>query len=316
MTDIILDVKHLEKKYGRGEKGIQAVNDISFSVKKGSLFAFLGPNGAGKSTTINIIATLVAKTGGTVEVDGFDLDKEEGRIRDSIGIVFQESRLDGLLTVEENLYSRGALYKMGKKEVDQRIENIDGFLSIKELLDRPYGRLSGGQKRKADIARALIHYPKILILDEPTTGLDPKTRLQVWEAIKDIQKNQGITIFLTTHYMEEVSMADDVVIIDRGKIVARGTPTMLKTKYSSDVLKVVPHDKEKYIEYLKKRGLSYHVYADVINIPLKSSKRALEILMETEDMIETFEVIKGNMDDVFLAITGRYLENEEEDDGE
>ena len=300
---VILEVKNLVKKYG----DFVAVNDISFAVEKQSLFAFLGPNGAGKSTTINIIATLIEKTSGDILVNGYHVGIEDQMVRQNIGIVFQNSLLDELLTVRENIVFRAALYKISKKECEKRLAEMHGYIGLDDILDRPYGKLSGGQKRKSDIARALIHYPTILFLDEPTTGLDPKTRIQVWKTIKKLQVEKQITIFLTTHYMEEAAGADKVVIINKGQIVGEGTPSQLKDDYSIDTVKITPLDLTAYTLYLNDIGLKHDVVADQVIIPVKSSADALELLKASESYIDSFEVLKGNMDDVFLNITGEAL---------
>ena len=217
----IIEVKNLVKNY----KDVHAVNDISFTVEEGSFFAFLGINGAGKSTTINILCTVLEKTSGNVKIGGYDLDKEKNKIKELIGIVFQGSVLDKQLTVKENLESRASYYGLNKKEIAKRIESLTQTFDLSEILKRKYGTLSGGQRRRVDIARALINRPKLLFLDEPTTGLDPKTRLQVWEIIHNLRKETGLTVFLTTHYMEETVDCDNVVIIDRAKLL----PTILRT---------------------------------------------------------------------------------------
>ena len=228
----IIEVKNLVKNY----KDVHAVNDISFTVEEGSFFAFLGINGAGKSTTINILCTVLEKTSGNVKIGGYDLDKEKNKIKELIGIVFQGSVLDKQLTVKENLESRASYYGLNKKEIAKRIESLTQTFDLSEILKRKYGTLSGGQRRRVDIARALINRPKLLFLDEPTTGLDPKTRLQVWEIIHNLRKETGLTVFLTTHYMEETVDCDNVVIIDSGKIVANDSPHNLKKDYSSNSL--------------------------------------------------------------------------------
>ena len=220
----IIEVKNLVKNY----KDVHAVNDISFTVEEGSFFAFLGINGAGKSTTINILCTVLEKTSGNVKIGGYDLDKEKNKIKELIGIVFQGSVLDKQLTVKENLESRASYYGLNKKKSPKRIESLTQTFDLSEILKRKYGTLSGGQRRRVDIARALINRPKLLFLDEPTTGLDPKTRLQVWEIIYNLRKETGLTVFLTTHYMEETVDCDNVVIIDSGKIVANDSPHNLK----------------------------------------------------------------------------------------
>ena len=228
----IIEVKNLVKNY----KDVHAVNDISFTVEEGSFFAFLGINGAGKSTTINILCTVLEKTSGNVKIGGYDLDKEKNKIKELIGIVFQGSVLDKQLNVKENLESRASYYGLNKKEIAKRIESLTQTFDLSEILKRKYGTLSGGQRRRVDIARALINRPKLLFLDEPTTGLDPKTRLQVWEIIHNLRKETGLTVFLTTHYMEETVDCDNVVIIDSGKIVANDSPHNLKKDYSSNSL--------------------------------------------------------------------------------
>ena len=230
---MIIEIKNLEKSF----KEIKAVDDITFNVKEGELFAFLGVNGAGKSTTINMISGVLKKDGGKIRVCGYDIDTDSEKIKRNIGIVFQNSVLDSKLTVYENLKYRAALYGIGggafKTALDEAVERFD----LKEILKRPLCKLSGGQKRRIDIARALIHNPKLLILDEPTTGLVPKTRITVWNVVEKLRKENGLTVFLTTHYMEEATDSDYVVILDSGKIAAEGTPHDLKNEYASDFIK-------------------------------------------------------------------------------
>ena len=299
----VIEIKELTKKYGE----FVAVDKISFDVEESSLFAFLGPNGAGKSTTINIICTLLEKTGGEVWVGGHKLSQENDSIRNQIGVVFQDSLLDDLLTVKENIQVRAGFYGIRQEEFKKRFEEIAGVLGIAEYADRKYGKLSGGQRRRADIARALINVPKILILDEPTTGLDPQTRLQVWETVRHLQKEKNMTVFLTTHYMEEAAMADDVAIIDHGKIVASGTPTELRSKYSNDHLRIVPKEGTELVAYLHQENISHKHGAGYIEVPVQNSMKALELLKKVEPMVQNFEVIGGTMDDVFINITGREI---------
>ncbi len=307
MKDIIV-LKSLSKDYG----DINAVNEISFSIKEGSFFAFLGPNGAGKSTTINILCTLLDKTSGYASVDGHELGKDDKLVREKIGVVFQDSVLDSLLTVRENLETRAAFYGLKGKEFDNKLSEIAQATGISDFLRRRYGKLSGGQRRRADIARALINTPKVLFLDEPTTGLDPHTRKSVWRTVKNLQEEKKVTVFLTTHYMEEAAEADDVAIIDNGRIVAQGSPAQLRIKYSTDMLKVIPKSIENYETYLKKEKLEFENDRGVLIIPVQSSIEALDILKKTESMIENFEVVRGNMDDVFLNIAGHRIHKEEE----
>ena len=304
----IITVQMLQKKYGQ----IIAVDNISFDVKQGEMFAFLGPNGAGKTTTINILCTILSKNSGDIIIDGFEISKQDDKIRNLIGVVFQESVLDGLLTVKENLETRGSFYGLNGQMLKSKIEEVAQIVNITDILKRPYGKLSGGQKRRADIARALMNTPKILFLDEPTTGLDPQTRVSVWETIRTLQNEKGVTVFLTTHYMEEAARADDVAIIDYGKIVARGTPAELRVKYSLDHLSIIPKNNEQFIKFATQRGLQIKEGSGMFKINIENSMFGLQILKEAESLIQNFEVIRGNMDDVFINITGKEIRSEEE----
>jgi multidrug/hemolysin transport system ATP-binding protein len=299
----VIEISGLTKKYG----DFVAVDHISFQVEESSLFAFLGPNGAGKSTTINMICTLLEKTAGEVRVGGHLLDQENDSIRNQIGVVFQDSLLDDLLTVKENIQVRAGFYGISQDEFKTRFTEIAGVLGLDEYANKKYGKLSGGQRRRADIARALINVPKILILDEPTTGLDPQTRLQVWETVRHLQKEKNMTVFLTTHYMEEAALADDVAIIDHGKIVASGTPTELRSKFSNDHLRMVAKDEATLISYLNTNNIRYKQRTGYLEVPVQNSMQALELLKKSEDLIQNFEVIGGTMDDVFINITGREI---------
>ena len=300
-----IEVKNLKKYFGE----VKAVDDISLKVKQGELFAFLGLNGAGKSTTISIICGALKKDEGKVFVNGFDIDTDIDKIKNDIGIVFQGSALDKPLSVLENLRSRAALYRISGKEFDERMTKINEMFELEQVLKRPYGKLSGGQKRRVDFARALIHNPKILILDEPTTGLDPQSRIMVWNTVDKLRKERGLTVFLTTHYMEEAAEADFVVILDSGKTVAEGTPNFLKEKYSSDSVKVY-NDVEK--ETLKQRNLDFTEENGYINIKAKNIAEAKKIIIENADIFDDFEIIKGKMDDVFLNATGKALQGGDE----
>lgn len=299
----IIEVNHLSKSYG----SIHAVKDVSLFVKQGKLFAFLGPNGAGKSTTINSICTFLKPDKGEVSVNGYRLGEDDDRIRDSIGVVFQESLLDRLLTVEENLYIRGSFYHLKGKALKEAVKKACQAVEIESLLKRPYGKLSGGQRRRADIARALVHTPKILFLDEPTTGLDPQTRKNVWDTVKRLQKEQGMTVFLTTHYMEEAEEADYCVVVDDGRIAAEGTPFDLKEKYAKDKLCLKPGREPEIIKLLSEKGISYEKKADLLEIKLQTTMEALPLLKAAEPFLEGFTVVKGSMDDVFLEITGKEI---------
>ncbi|TJX67956.1 ABC transporter ATP-binding protein [Soehngenia saccharolytica] len=299
----IIEVKDLFKSFGE----IKAVNGINFFVEEGKLFAFLGPNGAGKSTTIDILSTLRQKDSGEVLINGYELGKEDQSIRNCIGVVFQDSLLDNLLTVRENLYVRGSFYDIEKNKLDDVIKDVSQKCGINDLLNRRYGKLSGGQKRRCDIARALLNIPRILFLDEPTVGLDPQTRQSIWHTIRDIQEKANTTVFMTTHYMEEASNADYIVIIDDGKIVASGTPQDLKSKYTSDKLIMWAKDISKILDYLKINNYKYSTKNDEIVVELNNSKESIPILEANKDFIMSFEVIKGTMDDVFISITGKEI---------
>jgi len=301
--DKIIEVAGLQKSYG----SIQAVKSLDFYVEKGKLFAFLGPNGAGKSTTIDMVCTFLKPDSGNVTVSGFTLGKHDKEIRKIIGAVFQDGLLDELLTIEENLKVRGGFYGLKGKALHAAVARTAEVTGVTELLKRPYGKLSGGQRRRCDIARALINAPQILFLDEPTTGLDPQTRKNVWDTITDIQKKNNMTVFLTTHYMEEAACADYVVVIDKGEISARGTPSELKEKYSNDRLVLSSRSSSDIAGILAERNTPFSVLSDTVLIPLTSTMEALPILDVCRDNIDSFEVVKGTMDDAFIAITGKEI---------
>ncbi|MBP5195167.1 MAG: ABC transporter ATP-binding protein [Lachnospiraceae bacterium] len=292
-----ISVKDLKKKY----KEHEAVKGISFDVKEGEFFAFLGENGAGKSTTINMLCTILAKTSGDVRIFDHELGREDDSIRNLIGIVFQNSVLDNKLSVKENLLTRGAYYGLNKKQVLERIKPFMESFELDEIWNRKYERLSGGQRRRVDIMRALIHDPKILFLDEPTTGLDPKSRMLVWEHIRRLKQEKNLTIFLTTHYMEETADADNVVILDKGRIIANGTPSTLKTDYASSHLVWYVNKNEKAEEVIKDYDWRYD--SDHYNVDFRGS--ITELLYRNKDLIRDFEIKKGSMDDVFLNLTGK-----------
>ncbi len=296
---VAIKVENLVKNYGE----IEAVKNISFTVEKNSFFAFLGPNGAGKSTTINIIATLLSKDSGSVSVLGKNVGKEDSLIRNNIGVVFQNSMLDDLLTVKENLIVRASFYNINKENLLKRINEINNLLEIKSFINQRYGQLSGGQRRKADIARALINWPEILIMDEPTTGLDPRSRKDIWKLIEKLRKEKDITIFLTTHYMEEILDANKVVIIDHGKIIAQGSSEELRLKYSNDRIKIIPSSNLEKI--LKEDSVEYFIVNDTINIVLDNCFSGIDFVKKYRNHIKEFEILRGDMDNVFLNITGR-----------
>ena len=298
-----IEVRNLSKSYG----DLKVVNDISFAVREGELFAFLGPNGAGKSTTVDCLSTLTKFDSGEIKLAGLNMKTQAQEIKQRIGIVFQEGLLDKRLTVLENLTLRAGFYYHGEAEVKAAVARASEYTEINDLLKRQYGKLSGGQRRRVDIARALLNTPKILFLDEPTTGLDPQTRQHIWETIQRLQKEQGMTIFLTTHYMAEASAADYVVILDHGKIVAEGSPISLKELYSYDRLKLYPKKEQNLDNILSSLSLNWNKAADHYEVELRNTMDAIDIVEGMRDQLQSFEVLHGTMDDVFLNITGRRL---------
>jgi multidrug/hemolysin transport system ATP-binding protein len=300
----IIEIKNLSKSFGE----VKAVNDISFEVREGEFFAFLGVNGAGKSTTINIICTQLSKDSGSVIVNGINIDTDKDSIKKEIGVVYQSSVLDASLSVYDNLESRSALYGIVGEDFKNRLFELATMLDFEDLLKRTVGKLSGGQRRRIDIARALLHNPKILILDEPTTGLDPQTRTLLWSVISKLRKERGTTVFLTTHYMEEASEADYVVILDGGKISARGTPLELKNTYTGDFVTIYQSNEDA----VKTLGYPYEKIKDAFKILVPNTKVATDLILKNPELFVDYEITKGKMDDVFLAVTGKVLEKGED----
>jgi ABC-2 type transport system ATP-binding protein len=299
----IIEVKNFIKKFG----DFKAVDDISFEVAEGSIFAFLGPNGAGKSTTINTLCTIVDKTEGVLKINGYEVSENKSKVRNSIGIVFQESTLDGKLTVEENLKFHCEFYNVPKKDIKSRIDFVLDLVDLVEWRKAPVQSLSGGMKRRVEIARGLVHYPKVLFLDEPTTGLDPQTRANIWEYIYKLQKQKNITIFLTTHYMDEAEICDKVAIMDHGKIVAFDTPYNLKKEYTSNITKIRTSKIADLIEHLKDNAIDYDFEDDIFTIHSNKLDTVLEMTSRFKSEIIDFETKKGTLNDVFLAITGKEI---------
>ena len=295
----IMQITHLSKSFGE----VKAVQDLSFCVKEGELFAFLGINGAGKSTTINIMCGQLSKDSGSIQIDGQNLDSNMDLIKRKLGVVFQSSVLDSALSVYDNLESRAALYGIVGTAFKDRLSELANLLDFEELLKRPVGKLSGGQRRRIDIARALFHKPKILILDEPTTGLDPQTRKNIWNVISYLRKNENMTVFLTTHYMEEAAEADYVVIIDNGKISAEGTPLELKNTYTGDYITLYGANEQD----VKKIGVEYERIRDAYRLSVPDTRTATGLIIKYPQLFDDYEITKGKMDDVFLAVTGKTL---------
>ena len=291
-----IELQNLQKKYNQFE----AVKDISFQVEHGEFFALLGQNGAGKSTTVDILCTLLPKTSGEVLLNGHRLDSENDRIRKDIGIVFQKSLLDDRLTVAENIKLRGSFYQLSNQERKENYQFVSTHLELNDIQNKPYGKLSGGQRRRADIARALIHRPKILFLDEPTTGLDPQTRGFVWNTIKKLQKQNNMTVFLTTHYMDEAAVADHIVILDHGLIIAEGTPYELKKAHAHDLLKIVLRENISPKHILK--NIIFEKKNNIYSIPVENTISGLQLVKKLEPHIAAFEMQQGTMDDVFINV--------------
>lgn len=300
-NDIIV-IEGLNKSFG----DIKAVNDLSFKVKRGELFAFLGVNGAGKSTTISIMCGSLSRDGGTVIIDGANIDERPDAVKSEIGVVFQSSGLDKQLSVADNLKSRAALYGICGEAFKARLNELTELLDLEKLLRRPLGKLSGGQRRRIDIARALIHKPRLLVLDEPTTGLDPQTRKTIWRVVEKLRRDEGMTVFLTTHYMEEAADADYVVILSEGKKVAEGTPIELKNKYTGDFVTIYGVTEEQ----IEKLGIKAERRGDAYRIAVPDTAAATALITAHPDVFTDYEVVKGKMDDVFLAVTGTELAGE------
>lgn len=298
----IIKTENLTKRY----ENFTAVNNISFSVGKGELTGFLGVNGAGKSTTINMLSTLITPDSGTAEICGYRLGTDNSAIRRKIGIVYQQNCLDDIMTVKENLICRGILHGASKREAIIQLDKLCEILSLNEILNKKYGTLSGGQKRRCEIASALMHTPEILFLDEPTTGLDPATRQDVWKAVENLRLNTGMTVFLTTHYMEEAASAGRIIIISKGQIITEGTPYELKEKYASDSVKLYCSNEniDKICDIFMQDGISLIREDYGLKFIAKSTIETLPYINNVKNLINGFEVIQGNMDDVFLNAVG------------
>lgn len=295
-----IEIQNLYKSFG----DVKAVQNLSFQVRKGELFAFLGVNGAGKSTTISILCGTLAKDNGTVLVCGENIDTNLKSVTRRLGVVFQNSVLDQALTVKDNLRSRASLYGITGTAFKERLTSLSQLLNFEDLLNRTVGKLSGGQRRRIDIARALIHNPEILILDEPTTGLDPQTRKHLWDVVETLRKEQNLTVLLTTHYMEEAANADYVVILDSGKIAAEGTPLELKNQFTGDYITLYGLSPEE----LSALPLPYTPIRDGVQVLVENTKEATHLILEHPHLFRDYEITKGKMDDVFLAATGKKLE--------
>lgn len=299
MNDTIIKIDHLNKSFG----SVKAVQNLSFEVKKGELFAFLGVNGAGKSTTINIMCGQCAKDSGTIVIDERDIDKDANGIKRELGVVFQNSVLDSALSVYNNLESRAALYGITGDAFQTRLQELAEILDFTNLLKRTVGKLSGGQRRRIDVARALLHRPKILILDEPTTGLDPQTRKTLWQVVDELRQKEHMTVFLTTHYMEEAAEADNIIILDSGTISASGTPLELKNNYTGDYITLYGTEETT----VRQLGVPYEPIKDAYRLSVPNTQAATDLIVKYPSVFRDYEITKGKMDDVFLAVTGKKL---------
>lgn len=298
----IMNVKGLTKKYG----SYTAVDHISFSVNRGELIGFLGVNGAGKSTTVNMLSALIPADEGSAEICGCELGRDDMELRKKIGIVYQQNCLDDMLTVKENLLCRGLLHGISRAQAKKRLEELCGILSMEDIISKRYRILSGGQKRRCEIAAALMHTPELLFLDEPTTGLDPATRRDVWETVETLRKDVGMTVFLTTHYMEEAAAANRILIIGKGKMIAEGTPFELKERYARDKIKLYCENaaKKDIAALSEMKGIDIRDEDFGISFTVNNMMDALPVINAAKGMISGFEAIQGNMDDVFLNAAG------------
>jgi ABC-2 type transport system ATP-binding protein len=303
MNNNSIEVRNFTKKFG----DFTAVDDISFDVEEGSVFAFLGPNGAGKSTTINTLCTIQEKTSGDLRINGYDVDRQKDLVRNNIGIVFQESTLDDKLTIEENLRLHCDFYQVPRSEVNERIQFALELVDLVNRRKSPVESLSGGMKRRAEIARGLVHFPKVLFLDEPTTGLDPQTRANVWDYILRLQKQKNITIFLTTHYMEEAEVCHKVAIIDKGKIVAHDTPYNLKKQHTSTKIVVESVNPAGLADFLNERQIRHQISGKTVTAFTSGFAQTMDILSANKEFINDVEIKKGSLNDVFIAITGKEI---------
>ncbi len=294
----IIRIKDIKKNYGP----IEAVKGISFSIREGEFFSLLGPNGSGKTTTISMICTILSMDAGSVEISGYRVGRDDKKIRRMLGVVFQNNRLDSVLTVRENLEIRGRLYSLPKPTLENRIEELLTITGAVDLVKRKYGTLSGGEKRKIDIARALIHSPKILLLDEPTTGLDPESRSKIWQMVTNLRNEENVTILLTTHYLEETNESDHVVVLNEGRVQVAGKPSEIKDRYSHNFLIIHTNHKEELEVMLDDQNTAYKYRDGMFFIPLKNTKEAISIINDCQGLIESYEVKQGTMDDAFMSI--------------
>ncbi|SIS60149.1 ATP-binding cassette domain-containing protein [Salimicrobium flavidum] len=306
MSNPIISVKDLTKTY----KQTEAVKAINFEVEEGEIFGFLGPNGAGKSTTINMICTMLKPTSGSITINGYDVKKDKDKVRASIGIIFQENTLDEKLTANENLMLHCRFYKVPKDKRQERIREVLEIVDLVEVSKQRVETFSGGMKRRLEIARGLLHYPKVLFLDEPTVGLDPQTRSHLWEYILKLKKKEGITMFLTTHYLDEAEISDRVAIMDQGDIIAIDSPTALKDQLGGDMIELSTEDNDQALREIDEKvsGAEVSVEGDTIHLKVESSDAFISSFIKTLEIpITRLNIRKPTLNDVFLAFTGRKI---------
>ena len=311
MSDYIIQVENLVKKYG----DLTAVNDISFTVSPGEIFGFLGPNGAGKTTTINILCTLTRPTAGKATLAGLDVSRQQNQVRQQIGLVFQDPSLDERLSGVQNMRFHALVYNVPRRDRENRIEELLNMVELWDKRNNQVRTYSGGMKRRLELARGLLHHPKVLFLDEPTLGLDPQTRNRIWEYILELRQREGTTIFLTTHYMDEADKADRIAIIDYGKLVAMDAPARLKEMVGKDIISLKTENDARATEELKQRyqieprggnnGLTFEVARGEEFLPVFIKALSTKIL--------SVSLHRPSLEDVFLKLTGRQIRPEEVD---
>jgi ABC-2 type transport system ATP-binding protein len=314
VSEPVVQVSSLVKRYGE----VEAVRGIDFEVEPGETFGFLGPNGAGKSTTIKILCTLADPTSGTARVAGYDVMKQRDTVRRNIGLVFQDPTLDNYLTGEQNLRFHADLYGVPKAQVAPRMKQVLEMVNLWDRRESVVGTYSGGMKRRLEIARGLLHAPRVLFLDEPTVGLDPQTRSSIWEYINDLKQREDITIFLTTHYMDEAENCDRIAIIDHGKIVAIDTPEQLKASVGKDRVQISTADDQAAIKELQERfDLDAAIHEGLVTFNVASGEHFVpRLFAEMEQPIQSVSVARPSLDDVFMSYTGRTIRDTEATGGD
>lgn len=305
----IIEVHDLSKEF----KDVKAVQNINFSIEEGEIFGFLGPNGAGKSTTINMLCTMLKPTSGEVLINGHSISREKDQVRKSIGIIFQENTLDEKLTAKENLMLHCRFYHVPKEKREERIQQVLEIVDLVDKQEKMVETYSGGMKRRLEIARGLLHYPKVLFLDEPTVGLDPQTRAHIWEYILKLKEQEGITMFLTTHYLDEAEISDRIAIMDHGKIIAIDSPAALKKQVGGDIIEINTTDNQSAMEEIRAMNVeNIQEKDDLLQIKVVDSDQFIsDFIKKLETPIRSLDIRKPTLNDVFLTFTGREIREEE-----